>query len=115
MTCSNKKQSVGEFEFEKTPYKHCTMIFDDLDFLSPMYTLISFLSIGNLYYHFVHFITFLERLGNISCMNFIKTELINHTCSSRIHWGFPRCMADTFDTTGKLRSPTFGIWQLITH
>ena len=50
---------VSELDFEKTPHKHATMIFDDFDLLSPMYTLVSFLSIGNAYFSFILlFITF---------------------------------------------------------
>ena len=44
---------VSELDFEKTPHKHATMIFDDFDFLSPKYTLVSFLSIGNAYFSFI--------------------------------------------------------------
>ena len=43
---------------------HCTMIFDDLDFLSPMYTFVSFLN--NAYFIFIlvfiPLLTFLEKL-----------------------------------------------------
>ena len=42
---------------------HATMIFNDLEFLSPKYTLISLLSIGNLYFSFILlFITFYSLL-----------------------------------------------------
>ena len=41
---------VSEVNFEKTLYKHATMISNDFDFLSPKYTLISFLSISNAYF-----------------------------------------------------------------
>ena len=44
---------VSELDFKKTPHKHVTMIFDDFDFLSPKYTLVSFLSIGNAYFSFI--------------------------------------------------------------
>ena len=43
---------VSELDFEKTLHKHATMISDDFDFLSPKYTLIYFLSIGNAYFSF---------------------------------------------------------------
>ena len=34
-------------------HKHAMMISDDFDFLSPKYTLVSFLSIGNAYFSFI--------------------------------------------------------------
>ena len=81
---------VSELDFEKTPHKHATMNFDDFDFLSPKYTLVSFLSIGNAYF------------------SFRKTEPINRTSSCRILWGFPQRMADLFGTTGKPWTLSFG-------
>ena len=48
------------------------MISDDFDFLSPKYTLISFLSIGNAYFSFIllfsilNLYSFLQTLRNIS-------------------------------------------------
>ena len=67
---------VSELDFEKTPHKHATMIFDDFDFLSPKYTLVSFfplaMFISRLYYYLVHFIAFLDTLRYISRMNFVK-------------------------------------------
>ena len=52
MTCPNEinESYVSERDFEKTLYKHATMISDNLDLLSPEYTLISFLSIANAYF-----------------------------------------------------------------
>ncbi len=44
---------VIELAFEKTPHKHATLISNNFDFLSPKYTLISFLSIGNAYFSFI--------------------------------------------------------------
>ena len=91
----------------KTPYKNIAVIF------IPKYTLISFLSIDNayfssIYYYFVHFVTFLERLCNISCIIFL-TEPINHACLNRILQGLPQCMADKFGTRGKSQMPSFEI------
>ena len=56
-------------------HTQCVMICDDLDVLSPRYTLTPFLSIGSAYfshYYLEHFKAFLERLRDISCMNFVK-------------------------------------------
>ena len=63
-----------ELHFDKTLHKHAMMIFHDFDFLSPKYTLVSFLAmrIARLYYYLVHFIAFLDTLRNISRMNFVK-------------------------------------------
>ena len=64
--------------------------------------------ISRLYYYLVHFIAFLDRLRNISSMNFVKTEPINRTSSCRILWGFPQRMVDLFGATGKPWTPSFG-------
>ena len=51
--CSNEMSHVGKLDFEKTLHKHAMMITDDFDFLSPKYTLLYFLSIGNAYFPFI--------------------------------------------------------------
>ena len=100
VTCCNEMSHVSKHDFKKTPYKRCTVIFDDFDFFvtkahfNVFYQLA--MRISNLYYYLVHFVTFLKKLCNISSMNFI-----NHTCSSRILRGFPRCVMDISGTTGK--------------
>ena len=53
---------VSEFDFEKTPHKHATMIFDDFDFLSPKYTLVYLLSIGNANFAFILLLSTLYSL-----------------------------------------------------
>ena len=98
MKCSNKMSHMSANWNLK---KHRKMTFDDFDFLSPKSNLISFLSIGNVYFSFVlllfsTFYNLLERLHNISRMNFHKTEPINCTFLSCILQGFPRHMADIF-------------------
>ena len=62
VTCSNEmsRMSLNELDFEKTPHKHATMISDGFDFLSPKYTLISFLSIGDAYFSFSTFCSFFQ-------------------------------------------------------
>ena len=53
VTCSNEMSHVNQLDFEKTLYRPAMRIFDDFDFLSAKYTLISFLSIGNAYFSFI--------------------------------------------------------------
>ena len=57
-------------------------------------------NISHLYYYLLYFVTFLERLRNISLTNLVK-QPINRTCLSRILQSFPRGMADIFGTTEK--------------
>ena len=73
VTCSNDKSRLScELDFEKTPHKHCTMIFYYLEFLSLKYILISFLTVGSAYFSFILlFSTFYELLERL-CMNCIK-------------------------------------------
>ena len=53
VTCSNKVSHMSANLNLKKTYKYHMMIFDDFDFLSPKYTLKSFLSIGNTYFSFI--------------------------------------------------------------
>jgi hypothetical protein len=57
----------SKLDFEKMLCKHCTVIFDNFDFVSPKLAM----HICHLYIYLVHFITFLEKLHNISRMNFV--------------------------------------------
>ena len=66
------------FREKHAPHKHATMNFDDFDFVSPKYTLVSFLSIGYAYRYFSFILlfstrySFLDTLRNISRMNLVK-------------------------------------------
>ena len=53
VTCSNEMSRMSANLILRKQHKHATMNFDDFDFLSPKYTLVSFLSIGNAYFSFV--------------------------------------------------------------
>ena len=66
---------MSELDFEKTTYKHATIISNDFDFLSLKYTYLFCqlaMLISHLSYYLVHFIAFLQTLRNISHMKFIK-------------------------------------------
>ena len=74
------------------PRTRSTMIFNDLDFLSPNYTWKSFLSNDNAYFSFIlQFSTFCSLFRKATehfTHEFRKTELINRTCLSRILCGY---------------------------